>query len=133
MQRCGRIEGIESLLEYLPEGYRHWHHFGRIAEFQFRREFDLAEKFEEIACITMVLTDRKETYRIRLHLYDVQGDVHFNVYNGFWSGLTIEDHAADGWDSDRTLVLTSFEQGCDVNIHCRRIAAEIVEEVSGDV
>lgn len=127
MKRCGRIQGIEALLAHLPEEYRHWERFGNIEEFSFVWVFDELEQFKEIPCITMVLTDREEKYRIRLHLYDVQGDVHFNVYNGFWSGLTIEDHVSDGWETAHSLVVTSFEQDCDVHIHCRRIAAEIVE------
>lgn len=128
MRNLKRIKGIEVLLQKLPKEYQYWHMFGHIVSLNFERSFDYESTFKEVACITMILTDANEKYKIKMCLTDVSGNVNFDVVNGFFSGLHIEDNSYnDGWEKEKAFVLESFEQDIEFMIFCDSICVELIE------
>lgn len=132
MKSTERIEGIHALLARLPEAYQHWHLFGEnIKSFYFERKFDCEKKFEEIACITMILADKADRFHIKMELRDVCGDIHFDAVGGFFSGLEIIDTASSyaqrGWEQARCFILRSFEQDISFEIRCDSISVELTD------
>ena len=82
--------------------------------------------FDEIGCIDLFLTDRQNKYTIHLYLYNVEGSFSFDISNGFYSGLTIDDLADSGYESNHRFRITSSEQDIDFEIYCEKIKAELV-------
>ena len=127
MQNSKRIKGINLLLERLPKEYHHWHLFGgNILKLTYEKIFDYEENFKEIARITLILSDKDSRYKIKLVLSNVIGNVHFDISNGFFSGLAIEDKKDLGFENENCFVLTSFEQDISFNIRCESISAELI-------
>ena len=92
MQGLEAIEGMELLYRTLPPDLQHWHCFGKILSLTYGTRFD-ESRLEEIPVLSILLTHQQGKYRIRLTLYNISGTVSFDVANGFFSGLTIEDFA----------------------------------------
>lgn len=130
MNKSKRIKGIDLLLQKLPEEYHYWHCFGTILMLNYEKTFDYEKKFENIDCINLILTDKECKYKIKVKLNDVIGDISFNVTNGFFSGLTIEDHYDDyaeyGYETDRCFLITSFEQDIEFELWCDSISVELL-------
>lgn len=121
MKYSGRIKGVDVLLERLPEKYHHWCDFGRILELH----FDYEKYSEVIPCIRLVLTDYDNIYRIGMTLFNVSGEVNFNITNGFYSGLEITDYHNNGCKNN--FLLSSFEQDIDFHIYCESIEVELLD------
>ena len=81
---------------------------------------------DEIGCIDLFLTDRQNKYTIHLYLYNVEGSFSFDICNGFYSGLTIDDLADSGYENNHRFRITSFEQDIEFEIYCERIKVELV-------
>ena len=74
--------------------------------------------------MTMVLTDRDRRYRIELTLYNIRGDMHFDMANGFFSGFTIDE--LDNSGSDNNFHLYSSEQDIGFDMYCEKIRAVLL-------
>lgn len=119
------IEGIDILRNEIPDELQFWHNFRNISELHYRHIFD--NKYcDEIGCIDLFLTDRQNKYTIHLYLYNVEGSFSFDICNGFYSGLTIDDLADSGYESNHRFRITSSEQDIDFEIYCEKIKAELV-------
>lgn len=131
MQNSKRIKGMDILLHKLPKEYQHWHLFGNILSLSYEKAFDYETKFEEVSCIDMMLTDRDCKYKLRVRLTDVSGYISFDVTDGFFSGLTIEDsmdkYSAYGWETERCFIMTSFEPDVDLEIRCESVSVELID------
>lgn len=127
MQHLQWVQGIDKLLEQLPEEYHHWHLFGNVLSFNFDKHFDCEKRFEEIACITMLLSDKEYKYIIKVRLNDVVGDIHFNIDNGFFSGLQMLDIKKNGYETDRRFIVSSFEMDSELSIECESVSVELLD------
>ena len=74
--------------------------------------------------ITMLLTDSTNRYRIELTLYNIKGDMHFDMWNGFFSGFTIDEFDYSGCDNN--FHLYSFEQDIEFDLYCEKIRAVLM-------
>lgn len=126
MKNSQFIRGCKQLLERLPEEYQHWHLFGDIKELHYEMQFDDEEKFEEVCCLSMILSDREERYRIRLALKDISGNISFDTVNGFCGGLAIEDRSEFGWEGG-CYVMFSLEQDNDLEIYFASGSVELLD------
>lgn len=125
MFREDHIEGIDTLRKKLPDELQYWHKFGNISELHYKRIFD-EEYCDDIPCIVLVLTEHQYRYRIRLSLFNVSGELTFDMVNGFYSGFTIDDRSSSGYERHCRFCITSFEQDIEFMIFCERITAELV-------
>ena len=122
---CDAIAGIETLRTVLPDDMQAWYKFGHILELHFQECFDEAA-FRTTHCMELLLTDYREQYKIRMTLFNVKGQVSFDIVNGFFSGLTIDDCFELGYEKESRFRLSSFEMDIDFTIYCERIAVELV-------
>lgn len=118
------IHGIEVLKEKIPQELQNWYKFGDITEMNY-----CSRAIDEFYCdytntITMVLTDRDRRYRIELTLYNIRGDMHFDMANGFFSGFTIDE--LDNSGSDNNFHLYSSEQDIGFDMYCEKIRAVLL-------
>lgn len=131
MENSTRIKGMSLLLKKLPKEYHHWYLFGTILKLNYEKVFDYENKFQEVYCIDMILTDREYKYKIKVELMDVMGDVSFNITNGFFSGWTIEDKLDDyiknGYAIERCFLITSYEQDISFEFWCESISVELLD------
>ena len=116
-----RIDGIEKLREKIPPELQFWHCFGTILELQY-----CARMIDEYFCdytnrIVMLLTDAKQQYKIELSLYNIKGNLNFDMANGLFSGFMIEEYADPA--SDNHFHLYSDEQDIDFSLYCEKIRA----------
>ena len=116
-----RIIGIESLNEKIPPDLQFWHLFGNILELNYS-----AKAIDEFYCdytniITLLLTDDNHQYKIELTLYNIRGNMNFDMANGFFSGFEIEEYSNSG--SDNQFHLYSFEQDIEFDLYCEKIRA----------
>ncbi|MDE5619363.1 MAG: hypothetical protein K2O29_10085 [Ruminococcus sp.] len=126
MKNLKRIKGINELLKKLPEVYKSFYHFGTIVSLNYGKEFDYEKACDYVDCIDIVLTDYEHNYKIEMKLTDIIGDMSFNITNGFFSGLAIEDHFNDGFSDGRYFLFTSNEQDIHFNLWCRDISVKLV-------
>ena len=118
------IDGIDELNKTIPEELQYWHKFGHIIDLHYHHVFDY-EYCDYISCIELSLTDYKNSYIINLCLYNVSGTLCFNICNGFYSGLTIDDFSDMGYEKNCRFRLSSFEQDIDFTIYCEKIKVEL--------
>lgn len=119
-----KIDGIEILKQKIPQELQYWHRFGTILEMNY-----CARAIDEFYCdytniITMLLTDSANRYRIELTLYNIKGDMHFDMLNGFFSGFTIDEFDYSGCDNN--FHLYSFEQDIEFDLYCEKIRAVLM-------
>ena len=119
------IEGIKDLERELPEELQYWHKWGIIAELH-HQHLDRDGYGDDICCVEMVLQDMRATHAIRVALCNVSGRISFDMCNGFYSGLTIEDCSAWGYEPDHRFRISSLEQDLDLEIYCETIKAELI-------
>lgn len=119
------IEGIDILKSKIPDELQYWHEFGRISELHYHHVFD-EEYCTYIPCIELFLTDIQNRYTIKMFLFNVRGLVSFDICNGFFSGLTIDDFSDRGFEKDCSFRLSSFEQDIEFKIYCERIKVELL-------
>lgn len=121
------IEGIEVLKEQLPDELQCWHKFGHnILELSYKHIFDYDKYFDYIKCVELLLTDSQNRYKIKMFLYNVTGDLSFNMFNGFYSGFAIEDCHYAEYESTCRFCIFSFEQDIDFTLYCEKIKVELL-------
>ncbi|MCR5542008.1 MAG: hypothetical protein K6F71_14470 [Ruminococcus sp.] len=116
-----KIDGIEILKQKIPQELQYWYRFGNILEMTY-----CSRAIDEFYCdytniITMLLTDSANRYRIELTLYNIKGDMHFDMWNGFFSGFTIDEFDYSGCDNN--FHLYSSEQDIEFDLYCEKIRA----------
>lgn len=121
-----RINGIDTLMNKLPREYHYWYKFGNILKLNYEKTFDYEDKFDDIYVIEMLLTDIQNKYTIKMILKDVIGEISFDMVNGFYSGLTIDDFKESGY-SDHCFRISSFEPDISFEIYCEKIYVELME------
>lgn len=119
------IEGIDILRKEIPNELQYWHKFGNILELHYNQIFDM-EYCDNIRCIELLLTDIKDRYTIKLFLFNVRGELSFDLINGFHGGLTIDDCSDWGYEKNCRFRISSFEQDIEFEIYCEKIKAELV-------
>lgn len=121
------IHGMDEVLEKLPRGLQYFYRFGgNIESLNYEKKFDDEKYFEEISIINMVLADHSGKYKIRLKLFNVVGEIAFDMLNGFCAGFTVEDNADKGYETDKRYRVTSAEQDISFEIFCEDISIESV-------
>lgn len=118
------INGIDILRKKLPPELQNWHCFGNIEELNY-----YSKDIDEFYCdytnkITLLLTDNSRQYQIELSLYNIRGNLNFDMMNGLYSGFTIEEFSNSG--SDNKFHLYSDEQDIEFNLYCEKIKAVLV-------
>lgn len=126
MFNTDNIEGIDILQKELPEELQYWHKWGKIAELHYKHIYS-EEYCDYISCIKMILQNSQEIHSIRLFLFNVNGEISFDMYNGFYSGLTIEDCSDKGYEKNCKFRISSFEQDIGFEIYCEKIKAELIQ------
>lgn len=116
-----RIDGIDELKAKIPPELQKWYCFGTILELRY-----CARMIDEYFCdytnqIVMLLTDAKQQYKIELTLYNIKGNLNFDMANGLFSGFMIEEYADPA--SDNHFHLYSDEQDIDFSLYCEKIRA----------
>ena len=119
------VEGIHELEKKLPEALQYWHKWGNIAELHHRHVYR-PEHGDDICCIEMVLQDIRAAHAIRVSLFNVSGRISFDTNGGFYSGLTIEDCAAWGYEPEHRFRISSLEQDLDLEIYCETIKVALI-------
>ena len=116
-----KITGIDELREKIPPELQAWYHFGTILELHYD-----SRVIDEFYCdytntLTMLLSDRDRRYRIGLTLYNVKGNMNFDMANGLFSGFTIDEYQHPV--SDVNFHLYSDEQDIEFELYCEKIRA----------
>ena len=70
--------------------------------------------------------DRADIKDVILHLKNVCGKISFEPYNGFYSGLDIEDLIDNGYEKTKRFHFYSYEMDNDTNVYCEKIIADLV-------
>ena len=112
------IVGIEELRAKIPNELQAWYKFGNIVDIDYYGQ--------DIKCLDITLTDSEKLYKINFHLKNVFGKVSFEPYNGFYSGLDIEDLIDNGYEKTKRFHFYSYEMDIDTNVYCEKIIAELV-------
>ena len=74
--------------------------------------------------ITLLLTDYNHQYKIELSLYNIRGNLNFDMANGLFSGFTIDEYSNSG--SDNNFHLYSDEQDIKFDLYCEKINAVLL-------
>ena len=119
-----KISGIEILREKIPPELQYWYLFGNILELNYS-----AKAIDEFYCdytniITLLLTDSSQQYKIELTLYNIKGNMNFDMANGFFSGFVIEEYSHSG--SDDHFHLYSDEQDIEFDLYCEKLRAVLL-------
>ena len=118
------ITGIEILKEKIPPDHQFWHLFGNISELSYSSKAIDAFYCDYTNIITLLLTDNDHQYKIELTLYNIRGNMNFDMANGFFSGFTIEEYPNPG--SDNHFHLYSEEQDIAFDLYCEKIRAVLL-------
>lgn len=119
-----RINGIDILKEKIPPEFQYWWRFGTIVELNYS-----SKAIDEYYCdytnkITLLLTDYNHQYKIELSLYNIRGNLNFDMANGLFSGFTIDEYSNSG--SDNNFHLYSDEQDIKFDLYCEKINAVLL-------
>ena len=120
-----KIEGIEKIKSKIPYELQYFHKFGNILKLNYEQILD-ENSYEYINCIEVFLTDDLNRYTIKIFLYNVRGDLSFNIANGFYSGLQIEDLSERGFEKTNKFCISSFEQDNNCLLYCEYIKIELI-------
>ena len=110
MFHTDNIEAIDILQKKLPDELQDWHRWGNISELHYYKEMYSEEYCDYICCIELILRDVQEKYAIKLSLFNVSGAISFDMDDGFFSGLTIEDCSDWGYEKDCGYRISSLEE-----------------------
>ncbi|HRR76157.1 MAG TPA: hypothetical protein P5191_05000 [Ruminococcus sp.] len=119
-----KITGIEILKKKIPPELQFWHLFGNVLELNYS-----SKTIDEFYCdftniITVLLTDSNQRYKIELKLYNIRGNLNFDMANGFFSGFSIEEYSNPG--SDNHFHLYSDEQDIEFDLYCEKIKVKLL-------
>ncbi len=125
MFNTGNIEGINILQKKLPDELQYWHRWGNISELHYKHMYS-EEYCDYICCIELILQDIQKNYSIKISLFNVNGAISFDMNNGFFSGLTIEDCSDWGYEKNCKYRISSLEQNIEFEIYCEKIKVELI-------
>ena len=126
MFHTDNIEAIDILQKKLPDELQDWHRWGNISELHYYKEMYSEEYCDYICCIELILRDVQEKYAIKLSLFNVSGGISFDMDDGFFSGLTIEDCSDWGYEKDCGYRISSLEEDIEFEIYCEKIKVELI-------
>lgn len=119
------IEGTDILRKEIPDELQDWHKFCKISELHYNHIFD--EKYNNnIFYMDLMLSDNYYNYSIKLYLFNVTGKLSFDMDNGFYGGLTIDDYSDWGYENHCRFRISSLECDIESEIYCERIRVELV-------
>ncbi|MBQ7627825.1 MAG: hypothetical protein IJS85_02630 [Clostridiales bacterium] len=119
-----KIIGIDKLRTLLPDKLQYWYLWSDILEMRYSSDID--DYGNDIKNLELVLAEPKKEYKIRLHLLNVHGKVDFNTYNGFYSGMTIEDLSDSGCEKENRFHLYSLEMDAKPDLYCESLSVELL-------
>lgn len=125
MKSLNRINGMQKLIQDLPEEYRYWHLFGNILELEYKKTFDY-EEWLDVYNVNLLVTDDMEQYCINILLKNVSGEISFGIANRI-SGFSIKDMKMDGYENNSRFHIYDFENG-DFSIYCEDIVVKMLNE-----
>ena len=125
MFNTDNIEGINILQKKLPDELQYWHRWGNISELHYKQVYS-EEYCDYICCIELILQDIQKNYSIKISLFNVNGAISFDMNNGFFSGLTIEDCSDWGYEKNCKYRISSLEQNIEFEIYCEKIKVELI-------
>ena len=120
------VEGIYNLQNNLPEELQYWHKWGTILELHYKHMYS-EEYCDYICCIELTLQELQRIHSIRLLLFNVSGVISFDMCNGFYCGLTVEDCSDWGYEKNCKYRISSSEQDIEFEIYCERIKVELIQ------
>ena len=120
----GNIDGADKLCGTIPPELCYWSRFGRISSLTHRHITD--DSGRDIALVEMILTDSGGEHLIKLSLYNAVGRLCFDMKNGFFGGLAVEDCAGRGYEGDCRYHVYSSEQDIEFELYCESIGAEYI-------
>lgn len=123
MEYLKRIQGIENVIEKLPQQLRCWYKFGNIIKLEYENNFDY-EMWQEINKINLIVADDEKKYKIRLGLRNVSGELGFSIGSKI-SGLEIKDMKMDGYENSVGFHIYDYENG-EISIYCEEIKVELI-------
>ena len=124
MFRDSGIKGIETLRSVLPDDLQNWYMWSNIAEMHYSSEIN--EYGNDNKNLVLVLVEPKGKYKLRLQLYNVHGRVDFDTYNGFYSGMSIDDLSANGYEKENRFHLYSSEMDAKPDLYCESMQIELL-------
>lgn len=124
MEYLERIDGMNDVIQSLPQEYRHWHLFGNILKLEYEKSFDY-EKLRDICNINLLVADNAEQYRINIFLRNVRGELSFMVGDKI-SGFAIKDMKMDGYENDSGFRIYDFEDG-ELSLYCENIEVRLLK------
>lgn len=125
MKQLRYINGMEQLIQDLPEEYRYFPLFGNILKFEYTKTFDY-ETWADIYNVNLVVTDDAEQYKIQLFLKNVHGNISFSISEPL-SGFTICDMTENGYEPIARFRVYDFENG-DFSIYCEDIEVALLNQ-----
>ncbi len=113
------IDGIDELKDKIPEQFQYWHKLSKILELNY-----CLNAIDEYYCdytniMTLLIADNKERYRVKLTLYNINGDLNFDMVNGLGSGFVIDELSNS--DIEKNYHLYSIEQDIEFDLYCEKI------------
>lgn len=119
------IEGISILQNEIPNELQDWHEFGNILEMHYYKQIFDESSFNYVSCIELLLTDIQNRYTIKVLLFNVVGELSFDMINGFYSGFLIEDCSDWGYEKECRYRISSYED-ISFEIFCEKVKVELV-------
>ncbi len=119
-----KIEGIDVLRDRIPPELQAWCCFSNIIELNYSSK--AADEFycDYTNMVTLLLSDDKCQYKIKLTLYNIRGNLNFDMLNGLYSGFTIEECLNS--ERENNFHIYSDEQDIEYNLYCEKIRAVLV-------
>lgn len=125
MDYLKRIQGIENVIDKLPQQLRCWHKFGNIIKLEYEKCFDY-EQWEGVNNLNLIVTDDEEKYKIKLVLKNARGELGFTIGNKI-SGFAIKDMKMDGYENNAGFCVYDFEEG-ELSIYCEEIEVALIKD-----
>ena len=125
MNYLKRIQGIENVIEKLPQQFRCWYKFGNIMKLEYEKCFDY-ERWQDINNVNMIVTDDEGKYKIKLVLINARGELGFTIGNKI-SGFAIKDMKMDGYENEAGFHVYDYENG-ELSIYCEEIDVVLIND-----
>lgn len=119
------IEGIDILQKEIPNELQDWHKFGNILEMHYYKHIFNEDYCDYICCIELLLSDIQNRYTIKVFLFNVTGELSFDMNNGFYGGLLIEDCSDWGYGKECRYRISSYGD-IEFEIYCEKVKVELV-------
>lgn len=119
------IEGIDELKNRIPAQFQYWHKISKVLELNY-----LINAIDEFYCdytniMTLLISDNKEQYKIKLTLYNINGDLNFDMASGLGCGFIIDELSNS--DNEKNYHLYSTEQDIQFDLYCEKIRVVLLQ------